>query len=118
MTPATITSRSALEEELEEVRQEGMAVDNEENAPGIICVGGPIFASKGRPIAALSISGPSVRISENLPAIKKAVKETVQKISMLLGYSPTPEGLPGDVRTPEEEAEARVERVLPTQDCS
>lgn len=91
MTQATITSQSALEEELEKVRREGVAVDNEENAPGIICVGGAIFASKGRPIAALSISGPSVRISQNLPAIKKAVRETVQKISMLLGYNPSPE---------------------------
>lgn len=96
MTQATITSRSALKEELETVRREGVAVDNEENTVGIICVGGPIFASKGRPIAALSISGPSVRISESLPAIKKAVDETVQKISMLLGYNPDSESLPAD----------------------
>lgn len=87
MTHATITSRSVLDKEFEKVRQEGVAVDNEENAPGIICIGGPIFASKGRPIAALSVSGPSVHMSENLPAIKRAVKETVQKISMLLGYN-------------------------------
>lgn len=87
MTKATVTSRSALDKEFKKVRQEGVAVDNEENAPGIICVGGPIFASKGRPIAALSVSGPGVHISENLPAIKRAVKETVQKISMLLGYN-------------------------------
>ncbi len=101
MTQATITSQSALEEELERVRREGVAVDNEENAPGIICVGGPIFASKGRPIAALSISGPSVRISQNLPAIKKAVRETVQKISMLLGYNPSPEKRPAEVKNTE-----------------
>jgi IclR family KDG regulon transcriptional repressor len=101
MTQATITSRSALEEELEKVRREGVAVDNEENAPGIICVGGPIFASKGRPIAALSISGPSIRISQNLPAIKKAVRETVQKISMLLGYNPSLEGPPAEVENTE-----------------
>ena len=87
MTPKTITTRAAFEEELQKVRREGFAVDDEENAPGIICIGGPIFASSGKPIAALSISGPSVRVSGNLPAIKKAVKETVQKISMLLGYT-------------------------------
>jgi len=92
LTPATITSQSALAKELEKVRREGVAVDNEENAPGIICVGGPIFANKGRPIAALSISGPGVHMSKNLPAIKRAVKETVQKISMLLGYNTAPDG--------------------------
>lgn len=109
MTQATITSRSALDEELQRVRQEGVAVDNEENAPGIICVGGPIFASKGRPIAGLSISGPSVRISENQPAIKKAVRETVQKISMLLGYNSTPENL--NPRKSGEQADTAAEKV-------
>ncbi len=86
MTQATITTRSRLEGELEKVRAEGVAVDNEENAEGIICVGGPIFASGGRLIAALSISGPSVRISQNLGSVRTAVRETVQKISMLLGH--------------------------------
>lgn len=109
MTQATISSRSALDEELERVKREGVAVDNEENAPGIICVGGPIFASKGRPIAALSISGPSVRISENLPAIRKAVRETVQKISMLLGYNSTPENL--NPRKSDEQADTPAEKV-------
>ncbi len=96
MTPSSITTRSRLDEELAKVRAEGVAVDNEENTQGIICVGGPIFASEGRPIAALSISGPSVRLSQNLPSVKTAVRETVQKISLLLGHtlapSPKPEG--------------------------
>ena len=90
MTPSSITTRSSLEEELAKVRAEGVAVDNEENAQGIICVGGPIFASEGRPIAALSISGPSVRLSQNLPSVKTAVGETVQKISLLLGHTLAP----------------------------
>jgi len=86
MTKSTITTRNQLEEELLHVRNEGVAVDNEENAQGIICVGGPIFASGNQPIAALSVSGPSVRISENLAPIKSAVRETVQKVSTLLGH--------------------------------
>lgn len=86
MTQSTITSRVQLEEELAGVRAEGVAIDNEENAQGIICVGGPIFASGGQPIAALSVSGPTIRVSSNLPAIKDAVRETVQNISILLGH--------------------------------
>lgn len=85
LTPATITSRQALEEELARVRSEGVAMDNEENAPGIICVGGPIFASAKQPIAALSVSGPSIRMSQNLSAVRTAVREAVQTISSLLG---------------------------------
>jgi IclR family transcriptional regulator, KDG regulon repressor len=113
MTPKTITTRAAFEEELEKVRREGVAVDNEENAPGIICVGGPIFAGKGKPIAALSVSGPAVRISESLPAIKRAVKETVQKISMLLGYTAVSPPFPTDDEKTGTEANVLIKSDLP-----
>jgi IclR family acetate operon transcriptional repressor len=85
LTPTTIISRQGLEEELARVRAEGVAMDNEENVQGIICVGGPIFASGNRLIGAMSLSGPAVRVSQNLPAIKTAVREAVQTISILLG---------------------------------
>jgi IclR family acetate operon transcriptional repressor len=85
LTPHTIVSRRGLEDELARVRGEGVAVDNEENSPGIICAGGPIFASGQQPIAAMSVSGPAVRMSQNLPAVKTAVREAVQTISLLLG---------------------------------
>lgn len=85
LTTATVVSRQGLEEELGRVRTEGVAVDNEENVQGIICVGGPIFASAKQPIAAMSVSGPAVRMSQNLSAIKIAVREAVQTISILLG---------------------------------
>lgn len=100
MTQVTITIRSRLEQELESVRSEGVVVDNEENAQGIICVGGPIFASEGRPIAALSISGPTIRMSQNLASIKTAVAEAVQKISLLLGHSPGPGPQPAGPKLP------------------
>jgi DNA-binding IclR family transcriptional regulator len=89
LTPTTIVSRQGLEEELSRVRTEGVASDNEENVQGIICVGGPIFASGNTLIGAMSVSGPAVRMSQNLPAIKTAVREAVQTISILLG---APEG--------------------------
>lgn len=37
LTPATITTRARLQEELEQVRHEGVALDNEQNITGIIC---------------------------------------------------------------------------------
>jgi IclR family acetate operon transcriptional repressor len=85
LTSTTIVSRQGLENELAKVRAEGVAVDNEENVQGIICVGGPIFASGRLLIGAMSVSGPAVRMSQNLPAIKTAVREAVQTISILLG---------------------------------
>ncbi len=87
LTRSTITTPSQLEQELEKVRAEGVAVDYEENHEGIICVGGPIFASQGKVIAALSISGLTIHMAQKLEACKVAVRETVQKISSLLGYA-------------------------------
>lgn len=89
LTKTTIVSRQDLEKELARVRAEGVAVDSEENVQGIICVGGPIFASGKQPIAALSVSGPAIRMSQNLPAVKTAVREAVQTISILLGAQET-----------------------------
>jgi IclR family acetate operon transcriptional repressor len=90
LTPTTIISRQGLEEELARVRAEGVAVDNEENVQGIICVGGPIFASGKQPVAAMSVSGPAIRMSQNLPAVKTAVREAVQTISTLMGAPDEP----------------------------
>jgi IclR family transcriptional regulator, KDG regulon repressor len=85
MTSSTITSLELFDRELARVRREGVAIDNEENLPGIVCVGGPIFSSAPKPIAALSVSGPKSRMSSNLPAIKEALREATRTISTLLG---------------------------------
>jgi IclR family transcriptional regulator, KDG regulon repressor len=85
MTRSSITSLQEFEQELVNVRNEGVAIDNEENARGIICVGGPIFSTTPTPVAALSVSGPTNRMSEGLSATKVAIRETVRAISSLLG---------------------------------
>ena len=63
-TPKTITSVEALEREIERTRQLGYAVDDEEFAPGIRCVARAIMDKSDRMIAALGLSGPSVRIDD------------------------------------------------------
>ena len=88
MTSSTITSLELFERELARVRSEGVAIDDEENLPGIVCVGGPIFSSAAKPVAALSVSGPKSRMSSNLPAIKEALREATRTISALLGGNP------------------------------
>jgi DNA-binding IclR family transcriptional regulator len=61
-TRKTITSVAQLDAEIAATRQRGYAVDDEEFAPGIRCVARPIIGRDGQMIAALGISGPSVRI--------------------------------------------------------
>ena len=49
---------------LDTIRLEGVSYDYEELEIGLICVASPIFDKHGRPIAAVSISGPAVRMEK------------------------------------------------------
>ena len=87
-TPNTITEREAFAEELKRVRRQGYAMDNIENEEGIRCVGAPVFDHQGRPVAALSVSGPAFRLSmERALELAGVVISTASSISRQLGYS-------------------------------
>jgi DNA-binding IclR family transcriptional regulator len=75
-TLKTITSRARLQEEIRLTQARGFAIDSEEFALGIRCVAGPIFDQRGSMIAAIGVSGPSVRVSnEQLVDLGRIVKE-------------------------------------------
>lgn len=63
-TPRTLTTRRALDDEIARTRARGYSIDNEEFAPGIRCVARPIYDQQGRMIAAIGVSGPSVRVTD------------------------------------------------------
>src|ERR1700731_320003 len=84
-TPKTISSVAKLVAELERVREQGYAVDDEENSLGARCVGAPIFDAGGNVTAALGVSGTLTQVDEeNLPKIVEALKETARRISRQL----------------------------------
>jgi DNA-binding IclR family transcriptional regulator len=86
----TITDPDVLKKALQLIRERGYAVDNEENEPGVRCVAAPILDSSQHVIASLSISGPSVRITEErIPELATMVIETSHKVSQALGYLPS-----------------------------
>jgi IclR family acetate operon transcriptional repressor len=88
-TPATITERALLLKELAAVRQQGFAIDNEENETGVRCMGAPIFDHMGYPFAAISISGPAYRTSmAQLQEFSRPLTEAVHAISAHLGHVP------------------------------
>ncbi|WP_314172418.1 IclR family transcriptional regulator [Streptomyces winkii] len=64
MTPASITSPDVLRTALAEVRERGVAVEQQESNPDVSCVAAPVRDSSGTVVAALSISVPTVRWSE------------------------------------------------------
>lgn len=90
-TPNTITDRLRLLEELEQIRKEGLSYDREEFEIGLRCLAAPVKDASGRVVAAVSISGPSQRITpEVIPQLAQEVKQAALEISTRLGYrSPT-----------------------------
>lgn len=87
-TPYTITDRDELRKHLKLVVEQGYAIDNEELDIGVRCVAAPIRDYTRRIIGAVSLSGPSMRFTDErmdkelIPLVKKAADE----ISMKLGY--------------------------------
>ena len=61
-TAQTITDESELRSELETVRERGYAVDDEERLAGLRCLAAPINDPHGRPLGAVSVSGPTSRM--------------------------------------------------------
>ncbi len=62
-TTETITRRRSLENEIGEIIQRGYSVDDAEREIGVRCVAAPIHNHSGQVAAAISISGPVLRIS-------------------------------------------------------
>lgn len=63
LTDKTITSRTRLLEELEEVRRRGFAIISDELEQGLVAVAAPIREQDGRVVGAISISAPSTRLN-------------------------------------------------------
>jgi DNA-binding IclR family transcriptional regulator len=91
MGTSTIKSIRYIEKFLEEVqfvRENGFAIEDEEFEEGVRCIGAPIRNYTGHIIASLSITA----LSKDLPAVKfmvigEEVKQTAELISRDLGYT-------------------------------
>jgi len=87
-TPHTIRGAAQLRKEFALIRQRGYSIDNEEAYLGSRCIGAPIFEASGKIAAALSVSGPTTRVTrEKVPAVASAAKNAAMAISRTLGYS-------------------------------
>ncbi len=87
-TDNTKTSAGELEVELAAVHQNGFAIDNEEREAGVRCVAAPIRGIEGKVIAALSISGPSIRLSKKkVRGLGPLLREYGLKISRAMGHT-------------------------------
>lgn len=94
LTSTTITTVDRLLTELASIRARGYALDPGENEAEVRCVAVPIFDAAGQSVAALSVSGPAMRmdpIEDNTRVIAQAVN-TAGLISNALGHRPDADG--------------------------
>ncbi len=88
-TPKTISTMAALRTELRAIQARGFAIDDEENAIGLRCVAAAIYDEDARPAAALSLSGPSARITDDLiSALGQTVQMASDQITAEMGGKP------------------------------
>ncbi|BCB77983.1 IclR family transcriptional regulator [Phytohabitans flavus] len=85
VTPNTLGSAEELLADLPRFRAQGYAVDDEENELGSRCVAASILDSAGRPVAAISVSAPTSRMTdETLVAIGERLVETCKQLGNVL----------------------------------
>jgi DNA-binding IclR family transcriptional regulator len=88
-TPKTITTLPRLLKELEKVRTQSYAVDDEENNLGARCMGAPVFNQQGLIEASIGLSGTIGQVNaQTMPRIAEALKDAARHVSMQLGYRP------------------------------
>lgn len=100
VTPNTITDASKYRTQLANVREQGYALDDEENEVGIRCIGAPIFDHGGHVAGALSISGWTLTMTrERMPQLAPELRDTCLRISRELGFREDEEQRPPQPRT-------------------
>jgi DNA-binding IclR family transcriptional regulator len=85
-TPGTIVEENILNKELHLVRAQGYASDLEESTLGGCCISAPIFGKDGQAVAAISVSTPKMRFT-NQERLIAAVKDAAGAITAELRTS-------------------------------
>ena len=80
LTPKSITDVDTLKKQLKEIKVKGYSFDDEESEQGLSCYATPIINLAGDVVAAVSVSGPTGRITLDSEEKIKLLKETAQKI--------------------------------------
>lgn len=90
-TARTVTSPGGLRAQLAAVRERGFGVTVEELEIGLNAVAAPIRARNRQVVAAISVSGPSYRLTqERIPEVADRVKGAAAEVSRRLGYQDAP----------------------------
>ncbi|GLS89971.1 DNA-binding transcriptional regulator KdgR [Psychromonas marina] len=90
-TEKTLENTDQLLSELQVVKEQHYAEDNQEQEPGLRCIAAPIYNRFGTIIAGLSISFPTIRFDEKrMPYYVGLLHQSSKNISNQLGYHDYP----------------------------
>jgi IclR family acetate operon transcriptional repressor len=90
LTPRTLTSPTELATQLEETRERGYSIDEEENVAGVRCVGAPVLDADGQAQAALVIQVPTVRMPpERVRQLGERAMQAAKEIAHLVPVNRT-----------------------------
>lgn len=84
-TEHTILDRASFMADVLQSAERGYAIDQEENDPEITCVGSAVTDMTGRPIATISVSGPSYRMNKQVGDVGLSCAVAAKSISAALG---------------------------------
>lgn len=88
-TQHTITDPDVLRREAQQFIEQGYAFDDEEFEVGVRAIAAPIRNALGQVVAAVSMPGPVIRITEErIAEIGQAMMETANAISQRMGWRP------------------------------
>jgi IclR family acetate operon transcriptional repressor len=86
LTEKSIVRPSELFRELQAIRRQGYAVDDEEARIGLRCVAAVVYSDCSEPLAAISVSGMTSRLTDDrLPALGRIVHEVAAELTVVLG---------------------------------
>lgn len=86
-TRGTITDVQVLRKELDQVRRQGFAEDDEEYTPGVRCVAVPVRGVSGEVVAGMSVAAPAFRLDgEQRQLARQLLSEECAQLSQAFGY--------------------------------
>ena len=86
LTEKSIVRPSDLFKELEKIRKQGFALDDEEACMGLRCIAAVVYNDCAEPLAAISVSGMTSRLTDDrLPEIGQIVREVAGELTVALG---------------------------------
>ncbi len=100
-TPATRTDPTWVAADLQRIRARGYLLTADEVHPGAVSITAPVRDGAGQVVAALTISGASMRMRPPRPrSLLPQLLESAQRLSIQLGWHPPPGSEPAREKTP------------------